>query len=59
MPKYMTIRTKSDRISFQIALKTCLITLILSLLLALLMILGLSDGSDFIHSWIVIKELFG
>jgi len=59
MPKYMTIRLKSDRISFQIALKTCLITLILSLLLALLMILGLSAGSDFIHPLIVIQELFG
>lgn len=59
MPKYMTIRLKSDRISFQIALKTCLITLILSLLLVLLMILGLSAGSDFIHPWIVIQELFG
>jgi len=59
MPKYMTIRLKSDRISFQIALKTCLITLILSLLLVLLMILGLSAGSDFIHPLIVIQELFG
>lgn len=59
MPKYMTIRSKSDRISFQIALKTCLITLILSLLLVLLTILGLSAGSDFIHPWIVIQKLFG
>lgn len=59
MPKYMTIRSKSDRISFQIALKTCLITLILSLLLVLLTILGLSAGSDFIHPWIVTQELFG
>lgn len=55
----MIIRSKSDRISIQIAKKTCLIILILSLLLVLLTIFGLSAGSDLIHPSIVIKELFG
>ncbi|MFD4489730.1 FecCD family ABC transporter permease [Lysinibacillus fusiformis] len=59
MSNYTTIRTKSDRISFQIAKRTCWIILILSLLLVSITIIGLSAGSDFIHPFIVVKELLG
>ncbi|KAB0441728.1 FecCD family ABC transporter permease [Lysinibacillus fusiformis] len=59
MSNYTTIRTKSDRISFQIAKRTCWIILLLSLLLVSIMIIGLSAGSDFIHPFIVVKELLG
>lgn len=48
---------KSDRISFQIAKRTCWIILLLSLLLVIITIIGLSAGSDFIHPFIVVKEL--
>lgn len=50
---------KSDRISFQIAKRTCWIILLLSLLLVITTIIGLSAGSDFIHPFIVVKELLG
>jgi len=50
---------KSDRISFQIAKRTCWIILLLSLLLVIITIIGLSAGSDFIHPFIVVKELLG
>ncbi|WP_249660079.1 FecCD family ABC transporter permease [Lysinibacillus fusiformis] len=59
MSNYTTIRTKSDRISFQIAKRTCWIILLLSLLLVSITIIGLSAGSDFIHPFIVVKELLG
>jgi len=59
MSNYRTIRTKSDRISFQIANRTCWIILLLSLLLVIITIIGLSAGSDFIHPFIVVKELLG
>ncbi|MBD8520129.1 iron ABC transporter permease [Lysinibacillus sp. FSL R7-0073] len=59
MSNYRTIRTKSDRISFQIAKRTCWIILLLSLLLVIITIIGLSAGSDFIHPFIVVKELLG
>ncbi|MFJ7918514.1 FecCD family ABC transporter permease [Lysinibacillus fusiformis] len=59
MSNYRTIRTKSDRISFQIAKRTCWIILLLSLLLVIITIMGLSAGSDFIHPFIVVKELLG
>lgn len=59
MSNYVTIRTKSNSVSFQIAKKTCLIFLILSCLLLVLTVLALSSGSDFIQPSIVIKELFG
>lgn len=59
MSNYKTIRTKSDRISFQIAKRTCWIILLLSLLLVIITIIGLSAGSDFIHPFIVVKELLG
>ncbi|WP_446935631.1 FecCD family ABC transporter permease [Lysinibacillus fusiformis] len=57
MSNYRTIRMKSDRISFQIAKRTCWIILLLSLLLVIITIIGLSAGSDFIHPFIVVKEL--
>lgn len=59
MSNYRTIRMKSDRISFQIAKRTCWIILLLSLLLVIITIIGLSAGSDFIHPFIVVKELLG
>ncbi|WKT78223.1 FecCD family ABC transporter permease [Lysinibacillus fusiformis] len=59
MSNYRTIRTKSDRISFQIAKRTCWIILLLSILLVIITIIGLSAGSDFIHPFIVVKELLG
>ncbi|MGD2196114.1 FecCD family ABC transporter permease [Lysinibacillus fusiformis] len=59
MSNYTTIRTKSDRISFQIAKRTCWIILLLSFLLVSITIIGLSAGSDFIHPFIVVKELLG
>lgn len=59
MSNYINIRTKSNRVSFQLAKRTCLIFLILSCLLLILTILALSVGSDFIQPSIVIKELFG
>ncbi len=59
MSNYTTIRTKSDCISFQIAKRTCWIILLLSLLLVSITIIGLSAGSDFIHPFIVVKELLG
>ncbi|WP_375105625.1 FecCD family ABC transporter permease [Lysinibacillus fusiformis] len=59
MSNYRTIRMKSDRISFQIAKRTCWIILLLSLLLVITTIIGLSAGSDFIHPFIVVKELLG
>lgn len=59
MPNYMTVRTKSNRISFQIAKRTCWILLLLSLLLVIITILSLSVGSEFIHPITVVKELLG
>lgn len=59
MSNYRTIRTKSDRISFQIAKRTCWILLLLSLLLVIITVLGLSAGSEFINPVTVVKELLG
>lgn len=59
MPNYVTVRTKSNRISFQIAKRTGWILLLLSLLLVIITILGLSAGSEFIHPVTVVKELLG
>ena len=59
MPNYVTVRTKSNRISFQIAKRTGWILLLLSLLLVIITILGLSAGSEFIHPFTVVKELLG
>lgn len=59
MPNYVTVRTKSNRISFQIAKRTGWILLLLSLLLVIITVLGLSAGSEFIHPVTVVKELLG
>lgn len=59
MPNYVTVRTKSNRISFQIVKRTAWILLLLSLLLVIITVLGLSAGSEFIHPVTVVKELLG
>ena len=59
MPNYVSVRTKTNRISFQIAKRTAWIQLLLSLLLVLITVLGLSAGSEFIHPVTVVKELLG
>lgn len=59
MPNYVSVRTKTNRISFQIAKRTAWILLLLSLLLVLITVLGLSAGSEFIHPVTVVKELLG
>ncbi|WP_257982865.1 iron ABC transporter permease [Lysinibacillus fusiformis] len=59
MSNYRTVRTKSERISFQIAKRTSGILLLLSLLLVIITVLGLSAGSEFIHPITVVRELLG
>ncbi|MEA0554577.1 iron ABC transporter permease [Lysinibacillus irui] len=59
MSNYMSVRTKSNRISFQIAKRTCWVLLLLSLLVGIISVLALSAGSEFIHPFTVVKELFG
>lgn len=55
----MTVRTKSNKISFQISKKVVLVIVLLSILLCGMIMLALSVGSDFIHPVTVLNELFG
>lgn len=59
MSNYRIVRTKSERISFQIAKRTSWILLLLSLLLVIITVLGLSAGSEFIHPITVVRGIIG
>ncbi|WP_339260503.1 iron ABC transporter permease [Lysinibacillus sp. FSL K6-3209] len=59
MHNYITVRTKSNKISFQLSKKVAMVTIILCILLCGMILLALSVGSDFIHPVTVLKELFG
>jgi len=59
MPNYITVRTKSDKVSFQLSKKVAMIIILLCILLCGMILLALSVGSDFISPVTVVKELFG
>ena len=59
MHNYMTVRTKSNKISFQMSKKVVVVLLLLFILLCGIIMLALSVGNDFIHPITVLKELFG
>ena len=59
MPNYITVRTKSDKVSFQLSKKVAMMIILLCILLCGMMMLALSVGSDFISPVTVVKELFG
>lgn len=59
MPNYITVRTKSDKVSFQLSKKVAMMIILLCILLCGMIILALSVGSDFISPVTVVKELFG
>jgi len=59
MHNYITVRTKSDKVSFQLSKKVAMMIILLCILLCGMMMLALSVGSDFISPVTVVKELFG
>ncbi|MFJ7669210.1 FecCD family ABC transporter permease [Lysinibacillus sp. NPDC097195] len=59
MHNYITVRTKSDKVSFQLSKKVALMIILLCILLSGMILLALSVGSDFISPVTVLTELFG
>lgn len=59
MHKYITVRTKSDKVSFQLSKKVAMMIILLCIVLCAMMMLALSVGSDFISPVTVLKELLG
>ncbi|WP_409367288.1 FecCD family ABC transporter permease [Lysinibacillus sp. 38-6] len=59
MHNYITVRTKSDKVSFQLSKKVAMMIILLCILLCGMIMLALSVGSDFISPVTVVKELFG
>lgn len=59
MDKFISIRNKSDTISFSLSKKTCMIAAILFCLSLFTFILHLAVGVDFIHPSVIITYLMG
>jgi iron complex transport system permease protein len=59
MSRYVTMRSRSGRVSFLLDRRAIFVLFLLILLAILLFIAGLSAGSTFIHPWVVIRHLLG